>query len=199
MATTHALVGLTLAALFAPEATPVVLAAGFAGGGFPDLDLYAGHRKTLHFPVYYSLAAVLAGGVYLVTPGSWTLAAAVFLFAAAVHSGMDAFGGGLELRPWEGTSDRGVYDHFRGTWIPPKRWVRYDGAPEDLAVAAVAALPELVLLDGQFDLLVYAALVVSTVYVAVRKPMVVFAEWLVARTPAGVLTYVPERFVADYR
>ncbi|WP_227261561.1 metal-dependent hydrolase [Salarchaeum japonicum] len=197
MATTHALVGFAIAVLVAPDAAPAVLAAGFAGGAFPDLDLYAGHRKTLHFPVYYALLALPLGLLAAFAPGTWTLAAAVFVVAAAVHSAMDAFGGGLELRPWEGTSDRAVYDHFNGRWLPPKRWVRYDGAPEDLGLAAVAAVPPILAVSGGLELLAFGALAVSAVYVLVRKPMVAVAEWLVARTPPTVLDYVPERFVQD--
>lgn len=197
MATTHALVGLAIAVLVAPDAAPAVLAAGFLGGAFPDFDLYAGHRKTLHFPVYYALLALPFGLLAAVAPGTWTLAAALFVVAAAVHSAMDAFGGGLELRPWEGTSDRAVYDHFNGRWLPPKRWVRYDGAPEDLGLAAVAAVPPILVLSGGLELVAVGALAVSAVYVLVRKPMVAVAEWLVARTPPTVLDYVPERFVQD--
>ena len=200
MATTHALVGLAVAAvvsLVAPEFGLIAATAGLAGGVFPDLDLYAGHRKTLHFPVYYALLALPLGLLATFAPGPWTLGAVLFVVAAAVHSAMDAFGGGLELRPWEGTSDRAVYDHFNGRWLPPQRWVRYDGAPEDLGLAAVAAVPVVLALSGGLELLAVGALAVSAGYVLVRKPMVAVAEWLVARTPPTVLDYVPERFVQD--
>ena len=64
MLPTHALAGMALAlpvALVAPEYAPAALAAGFVGGVLPDLDLYTGHRKTLHFPTYYSVLG--AGGL----------------------------------------------------------------------------------------------------------------------------------------
>ncbi|MXR22163.1 metal-dependent hydrolase, partial [Halobacterium sp. PCN9] len=79
MATTHALVGLAIAAvvsLVAPEFGMIAAAAGIAGGVFPDLDLYAGHRRTLHFPVYYAVATVPAVAVALLAPGTWTVGAA---------------------------------------------------------------------------------------------------------------------------
>lgn len=200
MATTHALAGVTLAAFalrFAPEHVPLAVAAGFAGGFFPDLDLYAGHRKTLHFPVYYSLAVpvVLAGA--LLSPGAWTVAAAFFVAAAALHSVMDVFGGGLELKPWLGQSDRAVYDHYRGRWLSPRRWIRYDGAPEDLAVAVLLGSVGLTMVDGPMQLVVLGAMGVSTVYALLRKRMVAAADWLVARLPSEVLAYVPDRFTAD--
>lgn len=201
MATTHALWGLAVGAatlVLAPEHAPAALAAGLLGGAFPDLDLYAGHRKSLHFPVYYTLVAVVASGLALVTAHPFAVAAAVFLVAAAVHSVMDVFGGGLELRPWEGTSDRAVFDHWRGRWVVPRRWVPYDGAPEDLVVAVAVAVPLLFVLDGAWLSVVTGLLALSTGYALLRKPMVWAAEQLVGWLPLRVLRYVPERFLEGF-
>lgn len=200
MATTHVLAGLVVAAVasvFAPEAALHAAVAGALGGLVPDLDLYAGHRRTLHFPVYGSLAAGLGVLVAVLAPSTLTVAGAVFLAAFALHSVSDVLGGGLELRPWEGTSDRAVYSHFHGSWWTPRRLVRYDGAPEDLAVAGVLALPGLVVFDGQVDVVIAGALAISAGYVLVRKPLVRLAEWLVGRIPEPVLRRVPDRFVED--
>jgi hypothetical protein len=200
MATTHVLAGIALAsvALYTtPELAPVAVAAAALGGLVPDLDLYAGHRKTLHFPVYLPLVAVLAVGVAALAPGPMTVAAGYFLLAAAVHSIMDAYGGGLELRPWLGTSNRAVYDHFNGRWISPRRGVRYDGAPEDLALAGVLALPGLLLFEPPVPLVVGAILAVSAVYTLLRRRLVGLAEWFVDRLPETVIARVPERFVED--
>lgn len=202
MATTHALAGLVLAAAVAATTGDLGLlpvAAAGLGGLFPDFDLYAGHRKTLHYPVYFSLLAVPVAGVAALTPTPATLAVALFLAAAALHSASDVIGGGLELKPWLGTSERAVYDHFRGRWLAPKRWIRYDGAPEDLAVAMALAVPSVVVFDGTVELAVLAAVAVSGVYVLLRKPMVAVAERLVETLPADVLGYVPERFVEDFQ
>lgn len=202
MATTHALAGVvlgTLVFLVAPDVGTVPVLAAALGGLFPDFDLYAGHRKTLHFPVYFSLAAVPAALVALVAPGVVTLSVALFLLAAATHSVMDAFGGGLELKPWEATSERAVYDHFRGQWIPPRRWIRYDGAPEDLLLAVAFAVLPLLVFEGTVELAVGVALAISAAYALLRKPMVAAAEQLVAALPTTVLSYVPERFVEDFQ
>jgi hypothetical protein len=85
----------------------------------------------------------------------------------------------LETRPWEATSERAVYLHPQSRWLAPKRVIRYDGAPEDLATAAVVAVPGLILFDGRIRLIVVVGLAVSAVYVAVRKrlPESVL-EWL---------------------
>ncbi len=201
MATTHALVGVLLGSvtlLVAPEFAPVAVFAGLSGGLFPDFDLYSGHRKTLHFPVYYSITAVAMLVVAFFVPTAWTVALGVFFLAAAVHSVSDAFGGGLELKPWLGQSERAVYDHFRGRWIRPRRWVRYDGAPEDFALGVFVALPSLVLYDGAIQTLVVVFVLVSGVYALLRKQLVVAAEWLVARIPAPMMDYVPDRFVRDF-
>lgn len=202
MATTHALAGLALAILasfVAPEVGVVGVYAALAGGVFPDLDLYAGHRRTLHFPIYFSVAAGVATLVAVLAPGTWTVAAALFLAAAALHSVSDVLGGGLELRPWEGVSQRAVYSHYHGRWWRPKRWVRYDGAPEDLGLAALLATPALLTFDGPVELVVVAAVAVSALYVLVRKPMVVLAERIVAALPTPVLERIPNRFVEDLR
>ncbi|WP_435159608.1 metal-dependent hydrolase [Haladaptatus sp. DFWS20] len=201
MATTHALVGVLLGSaslLVAPELAPVAVFAGLFGGLFPDFDLYSGHRKTLHFPVYYSIAGLAALAIAALAPTVWTVAIAVFLVSAAVHSISDVFGGGLELKPWLGESERAVYDHFRGRWIRPRRWVRYDGAPEDFALAVFVALPNIILHDGMVQTLIIVAVLVSGVYALLRKQLVVAAEWLVGRIPAPMLAYVPDRFVRDF-
>lgn len=200
MATTHVLAGLLVAAIassVAPEAALHAAIAGALGGLVPDLDLYAGHRRTLHFPVYGPIAAGVGVLVAVLVPSTLTIAGAVFLAAFAVHSLSDAFGGGLELRPWEGTSNRAVYSHYHRTWWAPRRFVRYDGAPEDLLVAGLLAIPGLLVFDSGIDLFIGGVLAVSAGYVLVRKPIVLIAEWLVERVPTPVLQHVPERFVED--
>lgn len=173
MGTTHAAMGVALAApltTVAPEFAPVAALAGLVGGVFPDLDLLSGqHRRTLHFPVYYSAAALVASAVALFAPGAATVAVAFFLLSAAVHCVTDVAGGGLELRPWEATDDRGVYLHPADRWVAPRRWVRYDGAPEDLVLAGAFSLPGLLLFDGTVRTLTVVGLAMSVVYVAVRK------------------------------
>jgi len=202
MATTHALAGMTLASVtlaVAPEYAPVALVAGAVGGAFPDLDLAGAHRKTLHFPVYYSVVALCSVllAAFVTTPVTVALAAA--LAAAALHSVMDAFGGGLSLRPWEGTVDRAVYDHFNGRWIRPRRWIRYDGAPEDFALAAGLAVVPFTASTGRFRTVVVGLVAVSLGYAVVRKPLVDAGERLVAVLPPAVLDRLPRRFLEELR
>src|SRR6056297_2311909 len=162
MNTTHAAMGVALAAplaVVAPELAPAAALAGFAGGVFPDFDLLGGqHRRTLHFPTYYGAAALAASAAALLAPGPATVAAAFFLLSAAVHCIADAAGGGLELRPWEATDDRAVYVHPAGRWLRARRWVRYDGAPEDLVLAGACSIPGLVAFDGWVRTLLVAGL-----------------------------------------
>lgn len=202
MLPTHALGGMTLAlsvAFLAPEFAGVALVAGFAGGIFPDVDMYTGHRKSLHFPVYYSVLTLPALAVATLSPSMTTVGIAFFLVAAAVHSVSDILGGGLELRPWEATSDRAVYDHYRKQWIAPQRWIRYDGSPGDLLVSLALAAPLLVTLDGPFRQLVIASLAVAAVYTAGRRLLATLAGTLVRdvltpRLPDTLLTHVPVRY-----
>ncbi|PGF17872.1 hypothetical protein CP556_18360 [Natrinema sp. CBA1119] len=198
MLPTHALVGLALAlplVILAPEFAGVALTAGLLGGILPDLDMYIGHRKTLHYPVYYSVLGVAVAPFAVLLPTAATIAATFLLLSAAVHSVMDIFGGGLELRPWEATSSRAVYNHRRGRWLAPRRWVRYDGAPEDLLLSLGIAVPLLIALDGVLRLIVGAALVVAVVYTAVRRLLPTIAEVLVVQTlPDRFLVLLPARY-----
>jgi len=195
MATTHALAGLALAAgvaAAAPELGTLPVVAAGVGGIAPDLDILGAHRRTLHFPVTLPLATVPAVALALAVPGPETAALALGLAAAALHSASDVAGAGLEPRPWEGTAKRAVYDHVRGRWFAPRRWVRYDGAPEDLLLAAVLAVPSLVVFDGPVRTAVVAALVVSIAYAAVRKRLFFVLERLFAALPEDLARFLPD-------
>lgn len=185
MTVTHAFVGALLglgAAALAPEiATPAILA-GFVGGALPDADLVATHRRTTHFPVYAPFVAVPVVGAAVVTGSPPLVLAAVFALAAAVHCVTDVVGGGVEARPWEATSDQGVYDHYRGRWIRPRRWVRYSGAPEDFALALVAAVPTLAVTSGRLRDALVIVLAVSAVFTLFRRRLGAITERLLAHT-----------------
>lgn len=198
MLPTHALIGLALAVpLFAvaPEFAGVALVAGLIGSVFPDLDLYAGHRRTLHYPSYYPALAVLALAVAIAAPSGATVGVAMFLLGAGVHAVMDVFGGGLELRPWLGTSDRAVYDHYHGQWLAPKRWIRYDGSPGDLLLSAALAVPLFVALEGVFRTVVIATFGVAVGYATVRRVLPALADRLVGAVPTPIRRYLPNRYV----
>lgn len=203
MLPTHALVGLVLAlpvSLVFPESSGLFLLSGLFGGIFPDFDVYVGHRKTLHYPVYFPILSLAVIPVAVLVPTPLTIGIAIALVGATVHSVMDIFGGGLELRPWEATSERAVYDHFHGRWITPRRWIRYDGAPEDFLLSISIASPLLFVLDGRFLWVVVGALIVSAGYAVLRRTLPTFAETLVEDVlegvvPPSVLVYLPARYV----
>ena len=202
MLPTHAIAGMVLAlpvAYARPEFAAVALVAGFVGGAMPDLDLYAGHRKTLHYPVYGPPLAAAALLVAAWQPTAATVGVGVALAAAALHSLADVLGGGLELRPWEATSERAVYDHHRSRWLAPRRWVRYDGSPRDLLLAVALAAPLLVTLDAPLRVLVFATLAVAVGYTAVRRVLPGLAVFVVDRllapvAPGRAFAYVPARY-----
>ena len=206
MLPTHALAGLAIglaATAASPEHAAVALVAGLLGGVFPDLDLYVGHRKTLHYPVYYSVLAAAAVVVAALIGGPMAVGAAVFLTGAAVHSVGDVFGGGLELRPWEGTSERAVYDHHRGRWVVPRRWIGYDGSPADLMLSVGIAAPLFVTLDGVFRQGVLACVAVAAGYTLVRRVLPDVADaldrHLFARLPDALRAHVPDRYRGQSR
>ncbi|RQG95476.1 metal-dependent hydrolase [Natrarchaeobius chitinivorans] len=198
MATTHALWGMALALpvlATAPEYAPAAFLAGLVGGFAPDADMYTGHRKTLHFPVYASIAVIPAAVLAVLVPTMGTIALAVGLAAAALHAVSDVLGGGIELRPWQGTSERAVYSHYHGRWLRPRRVVRYDGAPEDLALAGVVAVPLLAIGNEVVTAVVIALLAVSSVYVVLRKSLAGVAARLAGLLPAPVREHVPARYL----
>lgn len=197
MLPTHALVGLAIAAplvRLAPELAPAALAGALVGGLLPDLDLYFGHRRTLHYPFWYTVAAALAAGPALLLATPVPVAAAFFFAAAALHCRMDRYGGGLELRPWENSSERAVYDHYRGRWRRPKRWIRYDGAPEDVLLAVGLGAPLFVVLDGPFRWVVGAALAVGVTYGLLRRWLADLAPVFFGYAPQTVAEHVPDRY-----
>jgi hypothetical protein len=197
MLPTHAVVGVTITApliAIAPEHATAALSGGLVGSVFPDTDMYAGHRRTLHYPTGYALAAVPGAGAGLILGTPLSVALAFALIGAALHCRMDRYGGGLELRPWEATSDRGVYDHARGRWRAPKRWVRYDGAPEDVLLLVLLGLPAVVVLDPPFRWVAGLALLVGGVYGLLRRRLAEVAPAAFRRVPAPLSGHVPERY-----
>ena len=183
MATTHGFAGLGIAAgvaVGAPEYALPAAIGGIAGGLAPDLDVIWTHRKTLHFPVYYAVAAVLLGGLAVVVPTAVTVAVAVGALAATLHCLMDIVGGIPAPDPWAVESaERAVYLHPQGQWIRPRRWVRYDGAPEDFFLGAALAVPGLVVFGGPIRWLAILGVLVSAVYTLLRRPI---GRRLAART-----------------
>jgi len=195
MLTTHVLIGLALATpvlAVAPELGTAALVGGAVGGGFPDADMYTVHRRTLHFPVYFAALSVPAIALAAIVTTPATVGLALAVVAAAVHCCMDALGGGLELRPWKGTSERAVYDHYRGRWLPPRRWIRYDGAPEDFVLGLGIGVPLWFLLEGRFELFVAVLLTISAVYAAVRKRLPDLAPVVADVAPDALEPYLPD-------
>lgn len=181
MTSTHALVGALLGAAtawVAPDLAPAT-AAGAAGGALPDADLVATHRRSLHFPVGYGALACLTAGVALLAPTPLTVVVAVFVLAAALHCLMDVLGSGVEARPWEATSERGVYNHLTGRWIRPRRWVRYAGAPEDFLLATAVALPLAFGTAGRARTAIAVVWLCSGVFALFRRRLTAVSERLV--------------------
>lgn len=202
MVMTHVLVGIAVsvvATVVFPEAAPIALVSGALGGLVPDLDLYVGHRRTLHFPVYGPLAALGAVALAVAVPSVETVALATFLAAAGLHAAMDVLGGGLELKPWQETSERAVYSHFHGHWLRPRRLVPYDGAPADLALAGTFALPTLALGGAVVDPVVVGLVAVAVGYTLLRRRLADCWERLAGLVPPSLAGYLPDRFATARR
>ncbi|ELY48625.1 hypothetical protein [Natronorubrum bangense] len=182
MATTHVFAGLAVVAPIAyaaPEFAIALAVGAILGGLAPDFDLVAVHRRTLHFPLSGLAVVVPAVGIAVSVPSSATVGFAAFAVAAWLHAASDAIGGGPEMDPWNDRSERAVYDHVRGRWIRPRRWIRYDGAPEDAALAVVLAIPAVLVFDDWISAVVLGGVAVSLVYALVRRELVAWVpDWL---------------------
>lgn len=186
MATTHALAGLALAGvwlLVAPEHATVAFAAGALGGAAPDLDTVVGtHRRTLHFPALGWAVAVPAVGLAALVTAPWSVALAAFCVAAAFHALSDWLEGDAGWRGWERERDEAVYCHLTGEWLAARRWVRYDGSPEDLLLSAVFAGGLSLVTTGPVRWLAVALLTVSAAYTLVRRRLPDTVDRFRART-----------------
>ena len=170
---THIGVGIAIATpmlVVAPEFAVVAAFGGMAGGLFPDLDLFVGsHRKSLHFPVYYWLPAIAASFATALFPISVTVFTVFFFVSAAIHSGMDWFGAGHEPRPWQRRSNQAVYLHPRKRWLEPRYVIRYDGAPEDVAIAVGLLVPGAFLFGSPVSEPAIATATIAVLYGVFRK------------------------------
>lgn len=187
MATTHAAFGAVLGLtsfLFFPEQTTTAVLAGFAGGVFPDLDLYVGHhRRTLHFPVYYWVPVLVLSSAVLLWTSPVLVAALFFFLSAAVHSVSDVFGAGVEARPWQRTNTHAVYLHSHKRWVAARYWVPYDGSSQDLLLCLTMFFPVAVVMSGTSIVwLIYASMAISFVYSCVRKFLPEVGDWLIEQS-----------------
>lgn len=182
MAPTHVFAGLALVTPVAyqvPEFSNALAVGAILGGLAPDVDLVFDHRRSLHFPVLGALVAIPLGIVAVVVPATITVGLATFVVTAWVHAVSDVAGNGPEMDPWTDPIDRAVYDHARGTWIRPRRWIRYDGAPEDALLAVALAIPALVVFDGWVVAIIAGGIAVSVTYALFRRRVVEWIpEWL---------------------
>jgi hypothetical protein len=188
MTSTHGFVGAAIGAVLAtgrPAVGTAAIVVGFVAGALPDIDLLATHRRTTHFPLLAPAVAIpVTIGAFLVG-GSTALLVAVAVLAVAGHCLMDVLGGGVEHRPWEATSERGVYDHVRGRWIRPRRWVRWAGAPEDFLVSLAVGVPVLALAPAGLRPGLGIVLVASGAFVLVRRRLPALTERLLDGTVEG--------------
>lgn len=167
---THILIGVLLAAVSSLYfSNPLLLvASGAIGGALPDLDMLWIHRKTLHYPVGYSVLSSILFVIYLLSDISTVLVLATGVFAASLHSLMDILGGGKEMRPWEKTDDRAAFNHITGEWISARR-IFYDGSFPDFVLAMLSGVAAILILPSKFTILIVFLLVLSLVYMFSRK------------------------------
>jgi hypothetical protein len=107
----------------------ILVVIGMFGGVLPDVDRWESislqHRKSLHYPISYGFATLVAVVIYVaLIRDSVLLALACFLSAAWLHSFMDIFDD-YWLKP-----EQGVYEHIRGRWIRALEWIPFASTRE---------------------------------------------------------------------
>lgn len=145
MLPTHIILGLTFITpliYILPEEFAFPLAIGVVvGSTLPDLDLlYGTHRKTFHSPIRSWIVVAITTTTFVLFQTPLTAALFAICFGFSQHSLSDVFGGGLEHKPWEKTSDKAVYNHYHKTWWTPRHYASYDGSPRDLTIFGVLSL-----------------------------------------------------------
>lgn len=171
----HALIGVLLAGTgfwIQGDAVPMAIVfSSIAGSVVPDLDMFFIHRKTLHFPVVFSIVAMAMIPVYIYTGALQWLILFFFVAGAGLHSLIDVFGGGKEMRPWERKDNRAVYNHVSGEWVRPRHWY-YDGSRISFALGLMVSILVLALGGPFLDYFVGAVLLFSSVYMLIRRQVV---------------------------
>jgi hypothetical protein len=150
MLTTHILAGASLGLLFLssdPEVVFPVMIVGLFGSIFPDLDMFAEHRKTLHRPFQMLIVSALFALVFTVYSVQAILLAAVFTFSMSLHCFMDILSNGKTMHPRTDPDDRAVYNRVTDSWIEPRRLV-LDGSVPDMILTIVFGIILVVLLPS---------------------------------------------------
>ncbi|WP_408960621.1 metal-dependent hydrolase [Natrinema sp. 74] len=171
MTPNHATAGLLLALTatrWHPELLSVVAVTAFIGGVVPDLDTKLEHRKTLHYPAYYSIFT----GLFLLAAtvvGAQVLVVGTYFFAAAtLHCYTDLFVD-VEKTSDEPDGDGIIFVHPIDRWVGPVMLVRYAGSPEDLLVGLLLAVLPLLKYEGIPFALTVIAVAWSVLYFGERQ------------------------------
>ena len=198
MLPTHALSGMIISLplfYFKPELAYIGLISGLIGSVFPDSDMYWGHRKTLHYPVYYSVLAFLSLTAFLIYTTPATLAISFFLIGCTIHTLSDILTAGLELKPWKQQSKKAVYNHYSQEWIEPKHIIAYDGSKGDLAILLSLSIPLLFILGPKSKLFVFTMVIIGIIYSLLRKKLPNIGVQLIEYIPSRYMKYVPNRYI----
>ena len=170
MGSTHVLTGLLIAStafIFKPELIFLSALAGFAGGVFPDLDTFREHRKTLHYPFYYSFIGVLTLLLALSINNAF-LPVSYFLISMALHCLMDSLDAGRDFDIDEPDLSKGVYLHLQDRWLKARRWVKHDGSLGDFLLTLILAAANFYVYTGVIEYLAALALAIGALYALIR-------------------------------
>mgnify|MGYP006265906321 CR=1 FL=1 len=197
MLPTHIIVGmfLSLSVLYIePNYINSVILVSIFGSLIPDLDMYYGHRKTLHYPVFCSIATLLSFCILIFITNIYSISLFFFFMTLSIHPLLDILSSGLEIRPWENTSKKAVYNHYSKQWIAPLHIIPYDGSKEDLSVLLILSIPLMVYLGQPFYSLIIVLNIIGILYTLSRKILPEFIKPVIKIVPDNYRKYIPDRY-----
>lgn len=171
MTATHMLLGMLLGYILGfiqPDIAPYLLIIGFIGGMLPDIDIAFKHKRSLHFPFYYSLIVAITLTSTIFFSSVEAVMAFTFFGAATLHCLTDVFAGSLETALGRQENEKTVYLHPENRWINSVNLIRFPGAPEDLMLSLLIGVPLLIVIQGPLEWLTAATLALGTAYSVMR-------------------------------
>lgn len=164
-----------------PESSSALMFVALISGLFPDLDtLYGKHRKTMHLPVIYSLMVLPSLLLILLISSYFTFLLLLIAVVLSSHCYMDILTGGSSSKPFPDIESEACYNHIRQRWIEPLGIINHTGSIDDYLIFVLTMIISYYwvgdILPTYFTYLFSSLLLISTLYVAVRRTHIIYVR-----------------------
>lgn len=162
-----------------PESSAFVMFVALISGLFPDLDtLYGKHRKTMHLPVIYSLMVLPSLLFVFLISSLFTSLLLLVILVLSFHCFMDILTGGSSNKPFPDIESEACYNHINKTWIEPLGIINHTGSIDDYVIfvftMTISYYWTVDILPTYFTYFFSALVLISTLYVAVRRVHIIY-------------------------